>query len=958
MGKSIRSLAYLFLIASLSHITMFANTKSGKLKLESATFSISINGYYFKPISVESSFKWREVLAPLAPSVTSPIYLCQGRTADPLTATASTGATLIWYGTSATGGTASSTAPIPSTTAVGQTKYYVSQSDSTGEGPRAEIVVNVVADNGGAILNLRCDPTQIAAADKNSSVFFDWGNTVGLPNQYTYSYTVDGGAAVTGTTAPTNLQVRGLLPGQTVTLTLAHTTYPCDRSEITCSVPCGTSTVTPTFTPIPPFCSGTIPAPLLPAVSNEGITGTWSPATVNNTISAVYTFTPDPILFPCAVTQTMSVTVDPLVTPVFSGIPAVVCQGAAAPILPSNSSNVTPITGTWTPATVNTAILGTFSYTFTPNSGQCTSATPTSVSIRIDPVLTPTFTAVAPICSGASLSPLPTTSNNGITGVWSPSLNNTATTTYTFAPTAGQCATTATMTISVAPIGTPTFTAVSAICSGSPLTPLPTTSNNGYTGTWSPALDNTATRTYTFTPNAGQCATTANLTITVNPLITVNFASIPASVCRNATAPILPSSSSNATPVAGTWSPATVNTSVSGTFNYVFTPNSGQCASSPTTTVTITVNPNVTPTFTAVAAICSGATLAALPTTSNNGISGTWSPSLNNTATTTYTFAPTAGQCATASSMTISVAPIGTPIFTAVSAICTGSTLSPLPTTSNNGYTGAWSPALDNTATTTYVFTPSAGQCATVANLTITVNQLRIPNFLNVPTIVCENSIAPSLPSSSSNTPSITGSWNPAIVNTSVVGTADYLFTPNAGQCAATTTITITVNASNTLADFSWTVTEAFSNNQVITVSASGTGTFLYRLDDGPFQESPIFEYVSPGEHSVTVADVTGCSASITRNNILVIGYPKFFTPNNDGYNDFWNVFTLEDKLGSKIQIFDRYGKLIKEITPNGTGWNGTYNGSPLPATDYWFVVDYPEDGIIKKFRSHFSLKR
>ncbi|MFT5715124.1 MAG: gliding motility-associated-like protein, partial [Flavobacterium sp.] len=146
--------------------------------------------------------------------------------------------------------------------------------------------------------------------------------------------------------------------------------------------------------------------------------------------------------------------------------------------------------------------------------------------------------------------------------------------------------------------------------------------------------------------------------------------------------------------------------------------------------------------------------------------------------------------------------------------------------------------------------------------------------------------------------------------------------------------------------------------NQVITVSASGTGTFLYRLDDGPFQESPIFEYVSPGEHSVTVADVTGCSASITRNNILVIGYPKFFTPNNDGYNDFWNVFTLEDKLGSKIQIFDRYGKLIKEITPNGTGWNGTYNGSPLPATDYWFVVDYPEDGIIKKFRSHFSLKR
>ncbi|MFN5772340.1 lamin tail domain-containing protein, partial [Flavobacterium sp.] len=130
------------------------------------------------------------------------------------------------------------------------------------------------------------------------------------------------------------------------------------------------------------------------------------------------------------------------------------------------------------------------------------------VCVPIPTVLTPTFTAVAPICSGATLAALPTTSNNGITGIWSPALNNTATTTYTFTPNAGQCATTTTLTITVNPQVTPTFTAVAPICSGATLAALPTTSNNGISGTWAPALNNTATTTYTFTPTAGQCATT------------------------------------------------------------------------------------------------------------------------------------------------------------------------------------------------------------------------------------------------------------------------------------------------------------------------------------------------------------------------------------------------------------------------------------------------------------------
>jgi hypothetical protein len=124
---------------------------------------------------------------------------------------------------------------------------------------------------------------------------------------------------------------------------------------------------------------------------------------------------------------------------------------------------------------------------------------------------------VAAICSGATLTALPTTSLNGITGSWLPALNTTATTSYTFTPTAGLCANTTTLTINVNPTITPTFNPVAAICSGAILTALPTTSLNGITGSWLPALNNTTTTTYTFTPTAGLCATTITLTITVKP---------------------------------------------------------------------------------------------------------------------------------------------------------------------------------------------------------------------------------------------------------------------------------------------------------------------------------------------------------------------------------------------------------------------------------------------------------
>jgi gliding motility-associated-like protein len=90
----------------------------------------------------------------------------------------------------------------------------------------------------------------------------------------------------------------------------------------------------------------------------------------------------------------------------------------------------------------------------------------------------------------------------------------------------------------------------------------------------------------------------------------------------------------------------------------------------------------------------------------------------------------------------------------------------------------------------------------------------------------------------------------------------------------------------------------------------------------------------------------------------VIMDYPKFFTPNNDGHNDTWNIRGSSVVNIKSIYIFDRYGKLLKELSPNGEGWNGIYNSRKMPADDYWFTIEYQKDGVTKQFKSHFALKR
>ena len=156
-------------------------------------------------------------------------------------------------------------------------------------------------------------------------------------------------------------------------------------------------------------------------------------------------------------------------------------------------------------------------------------------------------------------------------------------------------------------------------------------------------------------------------------------------------------------------------------------------------------------------------------------------------------------------------------------------------------------------------------------------------------------------------------------------------------------------------------ISGAFSelHNILATVDETegGLGIYEFQLDDGPFQESGSFINVAAGNHTVTIRDINGCGSVTVE--VGVIDYPRFMTPNEDGYHDTWNIIGIASgDPTAKIYIFDRYGKLLKQISPLGEGWDGTYNGNPLPSSDYWFRIEYKENDIQKEFKGHFTLKR
>lgn len=197
-----------------------------------------------------------------------------------------------------------------------------------------------------------------------------------------------------------------------------------------------------------------------------------------------------------------------------------------------------------------------------------------------------------------------------------------------------------------------------------------------------------------------------------------------------------------------------------------------------------------------------------------------------------------------------------------------------------------------------------------------------------------------------------TGETTPEIqVNTPGIYTVTV---SNTNGCS--TLRTITVLPSNIATFDSIEIVDGVENNTV-TVFVSGEGEYEYALDSEftGYQDSNVFSEVTPGYHTVYVRDKNDCGT--VKENIAIIGFPKFFTPNGDGYNDTWQVYGINtpDQVYSEISIFDRFGKLLIKLSPSSAGWDGTFNGVNTPSSDYWFSIKLQNNKI---FRGHFSLRR
>lgn len=142
------------------------------------------------------------------------------------------------------------------------------------------------------------------------------------------------------------------------------------------------------------------------------------------------------------------------------------------------------------------------------------------------------------------------------------------------------------------------------------------------------------------------------------------------------------------------------------------------------------------------------------------------------------------------------------------------------------------------------------------------------------------------------------------------------------------------------------------SQNTILITLPDDEG-YVFSLDGIHYQEAPFFEGLHPGTYELYVQNRKECKYFIT--SFYILNYPSFFTPNGDGYNDFWKINFSEFEPDMEIFIYDRYGKLLKQLAPNSEGWDGSYLGNPMPSADYWFTINRKRE---KSIKGHFSLKR
>lgn len=195
-------------------------------------------------------------------------------------------------------------------------------------------------------------------------------------------------------------------------------------------------------------------------------------------------------------------------------------------------------------------------------------------------------------------------------------------------------------------------------------------------------------------------------------------------------------------------------------------------------------------------------------------------------------------------------------------------------------------------------------------------------------------------------------------VEESGVYTLSVINAQQALQCVTIRSVNVVFSKPPVITDVTIQYEDDLSNE--VKIFLREEGNFEYQLDNEEPQDSPVFNDLFPGEHTVTVIDKDGCGSD--SKEIVVLGFPKFFTPNADGVNDTWHVLGLSVLENPVLTIYDRYGKLLHSLTKDSAGWDGSFNGLLLPESDYWFKLTYTnslgQSTNAEYINNHFTLKR
>ena len=187
---------------------------------------------------------------------------------------------------------------------------------------------------------------------------------------------------------------------------------------------------------------------------------------------------------------------------------------------------------------------------------------------------------------------------------------------------------------------------------------------------------------------------------------------------------------------------------------------------------------------------------------------------------------------------------------------------------------------------------------------------------------------------------------------TSIAAAGNYSVTvTNVLGCLATKKF-IAINSETAIVTSVDVVDFSGSENSIL-INYTGIGVYEFSIDGVHFQNSPQFYNVPEGSYLIAIRDSNGCGIT-TPTKVFVLDYPRFFSPNGDSYNDFWAIKNSAKYPNMMIYIYNRYGKLITQVNPKGNGWDGTYNGQPLPADDYWFSILLNNDRNIKGYFTLF----